>query len=87
MNGSRYMGRVALVVAVVTCGACTGTLGLRVYDQPHQDYHVWDNNENRAYQQYVTENHRQNVKFAKLSTPEQGDYWNWRHEHPDRSTR
>jgi hypothetical protein len=84
MNGYRSIGRVALVAAVVTCGACQGTLGLRVYDQPHQDYHVWNANEDHAYQQYVVTNHRDNVKFSKLSAPQQGDYWNWRHEHPDR---
>jgi hypothetical protein len=83
MQGYRYVRNVALVAALATCGACQGTLGMRVYDQPHQDYHVWNDNENRAYQRYTVENHQGNVKFSKLSASQQGDYWNWRHEHPD----
>jgi hypothetical protein len=83
MQGYQYI-RCAALVAAIACGACTGSLGLRVYDQPHQDYHVWNSNENHAYQRYVSENHQQNVQFSKLNSSQQGDYWNWRHEHPDR---
>jgi hypothetical protein len=87
MKGYRYIRCVVLVVAVAACGACQGTLGLRIYDQPHQDYHVWNDNENRAYQRYALENHRDRARFSTLNSQQQGEYWNWRHDHPDRNTR
>ena len=30
---------------------------VRVYDRNHKDYHNWDDNENRAWGAYLTENH------------------------------
>ena len=32
----------------------------QVYDKGHKDYHNWDDNENRAWGQYLTENHKKN---------------------------
>ncbi len=29
----------------------------RVYDKDHKDYHEWNDNENRAWQHYLSENH------------------------------
>ena len=57
----------------------------RVYDRGHKDYHNWDENENRAWGQYLTENHRDAHEYAKSNKREQQQYWNWRHEHPDQS--
>jgi hypothetical protein len=85
MQGYKCIRWAALVVAVAACGACQGSLGLLVYDQPHQDYHQWNNNEQRAYQRYAVENHRDNSKFSTLNSQQQGEYWNWRHDHPDRA--
>ena len=31
----------------------------RVYDREHKDYHNWDENENRAWMRFNTENHRE----------------------------
>jgi hypothetical protein len=57
---------------------------VRVYDKDHKDYHNWDDNENRAWGQYLTENHRNSHEFAKANKKEQSQYWKWRHNHPDR---
>ena len=54
-----------------------------VYDRDHKDYHKWDDNENRAWRRWLSENHRKDHEFAKASRKEQGEYWKWRHEHPD----
>jgi hypothetical protein len=55
----------------------------RVYDKDHKDYHNWDDNENRAWGQFRTENHKSSQEFSKANKKEQSQYWNWRHAHPD----
>jgi hypothetical protein len=56
---------------------------VRVYDKNHKDYHNWDDNENRAWGVYLTENHKNHHDYARASKKEQGRYWDWRHSHPD----
>jgi hypothetical protein len=56
---------------------------VRVYDKQHKDYHNWDDNENRAWGQYLTDNHRNPHEFSKAKKREQSKYWNYRHSHPD----
>jgi hypothetical protein len=56
---------------------------VRVYDKDHKDYHNWDGNENHAWNQYLTENHRDSHEYQKSNKKEQSQYWNWRHSHPD----
>ena len=58
---------------------------VRVYDKGHKDYHNWDDNENRAWGQYLTENHKSSHEFSKANKKEQSQYWNWRHAHPDKN--
>ena len=54
----------------------------RVYDKDHEDYHEWNDNENRAWQQ--SENHHKSYEFSKANDKQQSQYWNWRHSHPDK---
>ena len=56
---------------------------VRVYDKNHKDYHNWDDNENRAWVQFLVENHRTSHEYAKSNKKEQSQYWNWRHAHQD----
>jgi hypothetical protein len=56
---------------------------VRVYDRDHKDYHNWDDNENRAWGQFLVENHRTSHEYKKANRKEQSQYWNWRHSHPD----
>jgi hypothetical protein len=56
---------------------------LRFYDKHHKDYHNWDDNENRNWERYNSENHRKSREFSKEHQREQQKYWNWRHSHPD----
>jgi len=60
-------------------------VSVRVYDSGHKDYHTWDDNENRAYGQYRTENPKVRLEFSKSSKKQQSQYWNWRHSHPDKN--
>jgi hypothetical protein len=55
----------------------------RVYDKQHKDYHNWDDNENRVWGQYLTENHKSSHEYSKANKKEQSQYWNYRHSHPD----
>jgi hypothetical protein len=57
----------------------------RVYDKGHKDYHNWDDNENRAWGQWLTENHKKSHEFSTANEKEQSQYWNWRHAHPDKN--
>ena len=57
----------------------------RVYDRAHQDYHNWDDNEDRCYRQYFEEKRRQYRPWAETNQREQRAYWNWRHGHLERA--
>jgi hypothetical protein len=56
---------------------------VRVYDQDHADWHRWDHDEDHAYRNYLSENHKDYRDFSKMSGDEKSQYWNWRHGHPD----
>jgi hypothetical protein len=77
----------AALVAPVSIMAAPGPQGpstqVRVYDKDHKDYHNWDDNENKAWGVYLTENKKKPHTFTRSSKKEQSDYWTWRHSHPD----
>jgi hypothetical protein len=81
----RLLGAVtgfALVLALTATTGCAGRV--RYYDQYHSDYHTWNHGEDRAYHQYLGERHEQYRDYDKLNADQQRDYWNWRHDHPDK---
>jgi hypothetical protein len=56
----------------------------RYYDRDHRDYHVWNDDENRAYRHWLTEEqHHQWRDWNRASRAQQRAYWRWRHEHQD----
>ena len=71
---------VSIIAAPAPQGASTQ---VRVYDTDHKDYHNWDDNENKAWGVYLTDNKKKAHTFTRSSKKEQSDYWNWRHDHPD----
>jgi hypothetical protein len=74
----------ALVAPVaIMVAAPQASVSVRVYDSGHKDYHNWDDNENRAWGQFLVENHRTTHEYAKSNRKEQSQYWNWRHAHPE----
>lgn len=88
----RYIASLFLTVALVAPVSIMAfpvpqdaNVQVRVYDKDHKDYHNWNDNENRAWGQYLTENHRQPHEFSKANKKEQSQYWNWRHAHPDKN--
>ena len=40
---------------------------VRVYDRDHKDYHNWDDHENRAWAQFLVENHRTSHDYKKAN--------------------
>jgi hypothetical protein len=56
----------------------------RVFDRNHRDYHVWNNDEDRVYREYLTQQHRKYRVFTRLNRKQQQEYWNWRHDHDGR---
>ena len=56
---------------------------VRVYDEKHKDYHVWDDHENGAWVRFQDEKKWKHHDWAKANKHEQEQYWEWRHSHPD----
>jgi hypothetical protein len=56
---------------------------LRFFDQNRSNWHTWDDNEDRAYRQFLAENHRSYVEFSAGGNQLQAQYWNWRSSHQD----
>lgn len=86
----QYAGSLFVMAALAIPMAAVATPGpqddhdrKRVYDRDHKDYHNWDDREDRAWGRFLEENHRERHEFAKANRREQGEYWKWRHEHPD----
>ncbi len=52
-------------------------------DTRHNDEHVWNDREDRAYRVWVQENHRKYNNFDRLKERDRDAYWNWRHDHSD----
>jgi hypothetical protein len=76
-----YVASLFLSAAIVAPGALMAIpvpqqvgVQLRVYDKDHKDYHNWDDHENRAWGQYLTENHRNSHEYAKAHRKEQSQY-------------
>ena len=55
----------------------------RYYDRNGKDYHTWNTNEDRAYRQYLVEQHRDYRDFGRENRGQQQGYFTWRHSHPD----
>ena len=55
----------------------------RYYDRAGKDWHDWNPSEDRVYHQYLQDNHQKDRDFAKANSRERGDYFKWRHAHPD----
>ncbi len=72
-------------MAPVSIMAATPQVGVqvRVYVSTHKDYHNWYDNENRAWGQYLSDNHKSAHEYKKAPKKEQSQYWNWRHAHQD----
>jgi hypothetical protein len=75
----------AVPVATMAAPAPQATVQLKIYDKSHKDYHVWDDNEDRAYTTFRGSHPGYNEKFAKTNSKQQTTYWNWRHANPDRN--
>jgi hypothetical protein len=76
----------SLILALTFIASMAGIgCAVRYYDADHRDYHRWDGDEDRAYHAYWGESHPRDPyrDYGRLNAGEQGDYWNWRHGHPD----
>jgi len=47
---------------------------VRVYDEPHREYHRWDAREERVYRIYLTEQHSEYREFGRLERRDQEEY-------------
>jgi hypothetical protein len=79
------IGALAAPVAIMAAAVPQeASVQVRIYDKDHKDYHEWNDNENRAWNRYNTENHHKSYEFSKANSKQQSQYWNWRHSHPDK---
>ena len=74
---------VAPVAIMAARGPQAAGVSIQVYDKNHKDYHNWDDHENKAWGLFLTDNHKKSHEYSRSSKKEQGQYWNWRHSHPD----
>jgi len=81
-----------LILALLFSGATLITPGAmragdhpdkRYYDREGHDYHTWNNQEDRAYRVYLGEQHREYREFGRATVVQRGEYFRWRHQHPD----
>lgn len=70
-------------IAMAAAGPQDAGVTVRVYDPGHKDYHNWDDREDKAYRQYLTDQHMKYHDYKHISKAQQRAYWNWRHDHPD----
>jgi hypothetical protein len=86
MSRSSWLSSLLLATAVASS---VGAIGCehhyyRVYDPYYTDYHVWNDEEVRYYNQWAIETHRDpHADFRKLPADQQKEYWTWRHNHGD----
>jgi hypothetical protein len=73
----------ALVAPMATSANPQVSIGVKIYDRNHKDYHVWDDNEVRYYDGWRHDHPEFKVDFRKNSHAQQEAYWKWRHEHHD----
>jgi hypothetical protein len=59
----------------------------RYFDPGHNDSHVWDDNEERAYREFMRGRNWPYRELSILNPKDQQRYWDWRHKHPDRDRR
>ena len=80
-----YLGPLVLGVAMLTPLLTSGCAARATYyDYYHRDYHHWNGGEEQYYRVWLGERHYEYRDFHKLNKDQQRDYWNWRHDHPDR---
>jgi hypothetical protein len=77
---SAYLAACFLIT--IAGSGCAGRV--RIYDEYHSDFHVWDRNEDVVYRSYWAERHEPYRDYNRLNKDEQKDYWNWRHDHQDK---
>jgi hypothetical protein len=93
MNGAyRYIFLLLLTAALMPVAMMAAPpqgagVQVRVYDSRHKDYHNWDDNENRQWGLYLTQNNRRPHEYKRAKKSEQSEYWNWRHDHDDHDRR
>jgi hypothetical protein len=82
-GASRYLGTLALAVAIATPVFTTACAShpYRAYDPYYHDYHTWTPEEQGYYNQWAVSVHINNRPYKKLNHDQQEQYWKWRHDH------
>jgi hypothetical protein len=82
---SRVTSRCVLILAAALAGAglacgCASHADTR---PEAQDSRALSAGDERAYRQYLSQQHLPYQDFSLLGGEQQNDYWQWRHRHPD----
>ena len=77
LSGGLFLGSLTIVPTVLRADEH------KYHDAAHNDDHVWNGHEDRAYRIWLKETHRKHRDFGKLNEADQQAYWAWRHEHSD----
>jgi hypothetical protein len=71
---------IAALASPVMVASTAQAQEIKIYDSAHKDYHVWNDDEDRAYRGYLEAHHRKYREFSKLSKKDQAAYWSYRHK-------
>jgi hypothetical protein len=76
---SKFLASFSLAICLLAPAAALNA-------QDHRDdapKHVWSDNENPMWHQYLKEMHRKDHDWSKATKREQAAYWKWRDQHHD----
>jgi hypothetical protein len=81
----RFLAALLLGASLMAPVSAVAEVHHRYYDRERRDWHAWNENENRAYRHWLTEERRERRyrEYRRLKAQEQLAYWRWRHTHAD----
>ncbi len=82
--GSLFLTAALMAPVSVVAAPKPQSASVQVFDKDHNDYHNWDDNENQAWGRFEVENKAKPREYKKANKKEQSQYWNWRHDNPDK---
>jgi hypothetical protein len=78
---SRFLS--VLILSAVVMAPISVRAHEQSYFAAESDKHVWNQQEQRAWERFLEEKKIAYHDWSKASSREQKEYWAWRHDHPD----
>jgi hypothetical protein len=79
MTSLLLMGIFVMPITPAVVAAAQISVQFKAYDRRHKDYHDWNDDENRRWSEYRTQNHMKPRDYRRAHRGEQDKYWEYRH--------